>query len=292
VSVPTVDLQGKVAIITGSNTGIGIITAKELARMGAHVIVAGRNTQKCEEAVQSIKKEVGDTANVEFIPLDLASLKSVREFAGTFKAKNLPLHILVNNAGVMALPTRETTEDGFEMQMGVNHLGHFLLTNLLLDVIKSSAPARIVNLSSAGHAFGGIDFDNFMLEKNYGAWKAYGNSKLANILFTKELAQRLDGTSIEVNAVHPGYVATELSKNIGGSFGSFIRGFSDRVFAKSPEDGAKTSIYVAVNPELKGVTAKYFADCAEKTPSAAARNMEDAKKLWEVSEKLTGLQVE
>jgi len=293
MSVPDEDLQGKVAIVTGSNTGLGFVTAKELARMGAKVIVAGRDPKRCEEAVQKIKTELGSTAQLEFIPLDLGSLKSVREFAETFKQGNQHLHILVNNAGVMAIPTRETTVDGFERQIGTNHLGHFLLTNLLLDVIKASAPARIVNLSSYGHTMADLQFDDLMFEKTtYGPWVAYGNSKLANILFTKELARRLEGAQIEVNAVHPGYVNTELARGVSGVLGSAIRGIGGILFGRTPEEGAKTQILVAISPDLKGVTGKYFSDCREKAPSPAACDVETAKKLWEVSEKLTGLSKE
>lgn len=292
-SLPEVDLKGKTAVVTGANVGLGLATAKDLARRGAKVILAGRSPQRCEEAIQKIKAELGDSVTLDYIPLDLGSLKSVREFAETFKQKNEHLHILINNAGVMAIPTRETTEDGFEKQIGTNHFGHFLLTNLLLDVIKTSAPARIVNLSSVGHKYQNLQFDDLMLEKNsYSPWLAYGNSKLANILFTKELARRLEGTQVDVNAVHPGYVQTELARGVSGVAGSAIRGFGAWLFAKTPEEGAKTQILVAISPNLKGVTGKYFVDGREKAPSAAACNPESAKKLWEISEKLTGLSKE
>jgi len=288
---PVVDMSGKVAIITGANTGIGYITARELARMGAHVFMAGRNKEKLDEALVRLKSEVKDKeVQVETMVLDLASLKSIRSFADEFKSKGLPLHVLVNNAGVMAIPQRQVTEDGFEMQMGTNHLGHFLLTNLLLDVIKASAPARIVNLSSAGHTLGSLDLlEDLQSEKSYGAWKTYCNSKLANILFTNELQRRLEGTKVFTNSVHPGYVASELARNIGGVVGSLVRSIGNRLFAKTPEQGAQTNIYVAVSPDIEGVGAKYFDDCRAVQPSAASNNVEAAKKLWEISEKITGL---
>jgi len=285
---PVVDLNGKVVIITGANTGIGYITARDLAKMGAHVILAGRTKEKLDQALNTLKQETqGKEVKAETMILDLSSFKSIREFVQNFKAKNLPLHILINNAGVMALPNRQVTVDGLEMQIGTNHFGHFLLTTLLLDVIKASAPARIVNLSSRGHNLGNIDFNNLQLETGYGSWYAYGNSKLANILFTNELQRRLEGTKVFTNSVHPGWVATELAKNMGGFAGWLAMNVAQKLFAKTPEQGAQTSIYVAVSPELEGVGGKYYADCAELSTSDRAQDVEAAKKLWEISEKVT-----
>jgi len=282
-SVEDVNLDGKVSIVTGSNTGIGFVTAKELARMGAFVILAGRRLDKLNEAAEKIKSEVKD-AKLEAMELDLSSLKSVRNFAKRFKEKDLPLHILVNNAGVMALPNRETTEDGFEKQIGTNHFGHFLLTNLLLDNIKKSGSARIINVSSAGHKMGNLDFNNLQLETGYFSWKAYGNSKLANILFTKELQRRLEGTEIDVFAVHPGFVDTELSRNMTGA--SIVSTFA-KFIAKTPYQGALTQLKLSVDPSVKGKGGTYWADCVQVEPSSSANDMKAAAQLWEVSEKLT-----
>jgi len=251
--------------------------------MGAFVILAGRRMDKLNEAVEAIKLEVKD-AKVEAMELDLGSLNSVRNFSEKFKNKNIPLHILVNNAGVMALPNRETTEDGFEKQIGVNHFGHFLLTTLLLDNIKKSAPARIVNVTSSGHQLGNLDLEDLQLEKSYGAWKAYGNSKLANILFTKELQKRLEGTEIDVYAVHPGYVDTELARNMTGGY--VLSRFS-KFLAKTPYQGALTSIKVSIDPSVKGQGGLYWVDCHIAEPSARAKDMTMASKLWDISEKLT-----
>lgn len=186
----------------------------------------------------------------------------------------------------MAIKNRETTEDGFEMQIGTNHFGHFLLTNLLLDTIKSSAPARIINVSSAGHLMGKMNRDDIQSEKSYSKWPAYFQSKLANVLFTRELAKRLDGTNVTANSLHPGAVRTELARNL-----AVIRyaALPFYMFTKTPKSGAQTSIMLAVDPDLDDVTGKYFADCAIAKESKAAQSDETAAWLWEVSEKITGL---
>jgi len=287
LSYEPVDLTGKVCLITGANTGIGFSTAKSLARMHCHVFLACRTESRALEAIKKIKDETQSDA-VEFIPLDLGSLKSVRDCAHQFKTRGLPLHLLINNAGVMAFPERQLTVDGYEAQFATNHLGHFLLTNLLLDVMTSSAPARIINLSSAFHTRGQLDFDDLQQEKNYGPWLGYFNSKLANILFTIELQRRLDPKQIVVHAVHPGGVATDLSRNLNGVAGWFIRNF--QWAARTPDEGAATTIYVATDPSVANVGGKYFADCRQATPSARATNLQDALKLWEISEKLVNFE--
>jgi len=286
---PKVDMSGKVVLITGANTGIGYIAARDLSRMGAHLILAGRSQARLDEAITRLKSEVKEKEPiVEAMTVDLASFKSIREFADNFKAKNLPLHVLLNNAGVMAIPERRTTEDGLEMQIGTNHFGHFLLTNLLLDTIKSSAPARIVNVSSEGHRLGNLNFSNLQLETGYSSWGAYGNSKLANILFSNELQHRLEGTKVTSNALHPGYVATELARNITG-ITSFFAKIGEKLFAKTPEQGAQTSLYLTVSPDVEGVGGKYFSDCRPANTNARAQDAESGKKLWEISEQVTGL---
>jgi len=291
--IKPVDLKGKVALVTGANTGIGYITCREIAKMGAHVFMACRSKERAEEAIQKLKAEIpGANLNVEFIPLDLNSLASVQQCAEEFKQKKLPLHILVNNAGVMALPNLEHTVDGIEKQFGINHVGHFQLTQLLLPVIKSSAstefPARIVNLSSMAHTRGTINWDDlFFKNGGYSAFGAYSQSKLANVLFTVELQRRLDEEKANVTtyAVHPGWVQTELTRNM--SYSGLIDTVAN-VVAKTPEDGALTSIKVATDPLVVGkeFAGKYWADCAIKEPAKQATSIDDAKKLWNVTEQL------
>uniref|UniRef100_A0A8B9IK97 NADP-retinol dehydrogenase n=1 Tax=Anser cygnoides TaxID=8845 RepID=A0A8B9IK97_ANSCY len=246
-------LDGKAAVITGANTGIGKETARELARRGARVIIACRDTAKGEAAASEIRAETGNP-QVVVKKLDLADTKSIREFADNFLAEEKELHILINNAGVMLCPYSKTA-DGFEMHLGVNHLGHFLLTFLLLERLKQSAPARIVNVSSLGHHGGRIRFHDLNGEKSYNRGLAYCHSKLANVLFTRELARRLQGTKVTANALHPGSVHTELVRH------SLAMMWLWRIFSfflKTPWEGAQTSVYCAVAEELESVTGQYF----------------------------------
>jgi len=281
-----IDLSAKVAIVTGATSGIGKETARVLAHQGAHVILGCRDVKNAELVAQELIK-VTKNSKVEVIPLDLASLASVRSFAERFKATKLPLHILIDNAGVMATPKSLTT-DGFELQFGVNHLGHFLLTNLLLEQLRESAPARVVVVSSYLHKNGHINFDDIMSEKSYERWEAYDQSKLANILFARELNRRLAGTGLTVNAVHPGVIPTDLARNIN-PMAPFLFKYIAAPFMRTIPQGAATSVYVAVNPALANVGGKYFGDCQEETPAAEALNDQVAQRLWDLSEKLVGL---
>ena len=206
-------LDGKTVIITGANTGIGLETAVDLAKRNARVILACRSVERGETAAVEVRKRSGND-NAVFVQLDLASLDSVREFAAKILEEEPRIDILINNAGVMAIPNRILTQDSFEMQFGTNHLGHFLLTNLLLDRIKEAPLARIVNVSSMGHAMGKVEFDNLNSERSYSPWNAYVNSKLANILFNHSLAKRLKGTRVTANVLHPGAINTELSRHM------------------------------------------------------------------------------
>ena len=233
--------------------------------------------------MREIKKSA-KTSQAFLLELDLASIKSIQKFSKEFHELESELHILVNNAGVMACP-KAITEDGFEMQLGTNHLGHFFLTNLLLDLLKASAPSRIVVVSSSGHKLSDINKDDLMSTKSYSKIKAYGQSKLANILFAKELAKRLEGTDVTVNSCHPGIVQTELGRHMH----SLLRPIYRKVlkpFYKTTHEGAQTQIRLAVDPELRNVTGKYFSDCAEKEPSKAACNDKTAEWLWNKSTKL------
>ncbi|XP_066280171.1 retinol dehydrogenase 12-like [Branchiostoma lanceolatum] len=286
-------LDGKTAIVTGSNTGLGKETARDLARRGARVILACRDVTKAEAAADDIRKTTGN-GNVVVQKLDLASLASVREFAAGINKKEGRMDLLINNAGIMMCPQWKT-EDGFEMQFGTNHLGHFLLTNLLLDLLKKSAPSRVVTVSSTGHQFGKMHFDDLNLENGYEPMKAYGQSKLANILFTRELAKRLEGTGVTCYSVHPGGVRSDLSRYMPQTYGlwltlikPFIIPFM-LVFGKSNEQGAQTSLHCALQEGLESKSGLYFSDCAEKDPSPAGQDDEAAKRLWEVSEEMVGL---
>jgi len=280
-----VRIDGKIVVITGANTGIGLETALDLAKRGAKVYLACRDTIKANAARLKIIQETGNKY-IYIKKLDLSSFDSIRKFVEDFKKCESKLHILINNAGVMAINTRETTKDGLEMQIGTNHFGHFLLTNLLLDTIKASAPARIINVSSICHTWGKIYRDDLQFEKSYSKWLAYARSKLANVLFTRELEKRLKGTRVTVNALHPGSVRTELARH-----SSIIQyaTFLFPVFIKTPRSGAQTSIMLAVDPTLESVTGKYFADCAITQESKDARSDETAAWLWEASERITGL---
>ncbi|XP_010615242.1 retinol dehydrogenase 13 [Fukomys damarensis] len=258
---------------------------------GGRVILACRDLEKCEAAAKEIR---GETLNhrVDARRLDLASLRSVREFAARIIEEEERVDVLINNAAVMRCP-HWTTEDGFEMQLGVNHLGHFLLTNLLLDKLKASAPSRIVNLSSLAHVAGHIDFDDLNWQKRkYNTKAAYCQSKLAVVLFTKELSRRLQDTGVTVNALHPGVARTELGRHTGmhnSTFSSFTLGPVFWLLVKSPQLAAQPSTYLAVAEELQGVSGKYFDGLKEVAPAPEAEDEEVAQRLWAESARLVGL---
>lgn len=281
----TTSMQGKTVLITGGNSGIGKETAVALARLGATVVFTSRDPVKGEQAAADIRRRSG--ADVALMALDLASFASIRAFAAAFLERYDGLHVLVNNAGLI-LSERTETEEGFETTFGVNHLGHFLLTGLLLDRIKASAPARIVNVSSRAHRYArnGLDFDDLQSTKGYGGLRAYGRAKLANLYFTRELARRLEGAGVTVNALHPGGVATGFAGH-----GDVRAPFSwlyllARPFLRSAENGAETSIYLASAPEVDGVSGRYFADSKETEPTRIAQDDDAARRLWEASEAL------
>ncbi|XP_067867656.1 retinol dehydrogenase 12-like [Heterodontus francisci] len=272
-------LDDQTILITGANTGIGKETARELARRGAQIIMACRDIEKGEAAVKEIMEETGNS-KLTVKRLDLADTNSIREFAAQINEEYQELNILINNAGVMMCPYSKTA-DGFELQFGVNHLGHFLLTYLLIDLIKRSAPSRIINVSSTAHKMGSINFDDLNSEKSYNSVKAYAQSKLANIMFTRELARKLQGTDVLVFTLHPGVVRTELSRhlNIAARVGLAML----RPFTKSPSNGAETTIYCAVAHGLEQESGQYFSDCDRATCSRNAFDEEKVKELWAVS---------
>ena len=277
-------MKGKTVLVTGGTNGIGLITARELARMGAQVTIVSRNAEKCAATAEALKNETGVT--IEFIAADLSTLAGIMQAAAGFKQRHTRLHVLVNNAGGF-FNKRIITQDGFEMTFALNHLNYFLLTTLLLDLLKTSAPARVVNVASGIHMNAKLDFANLQGEKSYAGFRAYGQSKLANVLFTYELARRLEGSGVTANALHPGYVNTGFSLNNGFLFRVFAR-LSARLFGRQPEEGAKTSIFLASSSSVEGVTGKYFADCQPVNSSPLSYDEELAKKLWQVSLELTG----
>jgi NAD(P)-dependent dehydrogenase (short-subunit alcohol dehydrogenase family) len=278
-------MQGRVCLITGATSGIGLVTARELAHRGAHVVLVGRNPAKCHAAVAQIQAETG-SREVDTLLADLSSQRQVRELARQFRERHARLDVLVNNAGGMWVK-RELTVDGLEMTIAVNHLAYSLLTHLLLDTLKASAPARIVNVASDAHRKATIDFDDLMGERHYGGWRQYCRSKLMNVLFTYELNRHLTGTVVTVNAVHPGWVATGFASNNGWK-GRLIQ-IAARCFALGPDKGARTVIFLASSPEVAGVTGRYFVRERAVHSSPATYDESAARRLWQISLELTGL---
>jgi len=285
------EMNGKTAIITGANSGIGYETTRALAARGAQVIMACRNEERGNKSLQNIKADLPE-ATVEWIHLDLSDLSSIRQFVGEFTERYDQLHLLINNAGVMQIPELCKTADGFEMQFGTNHLGHFALTGLLMKTLIHTPGARVVTLSSVGHRYGRMDFDNLNAEQAYSPWGAYGKSKLANLLFTNELQRRLEDVGLETmaTAAHPGWTATNLQKH------SSMLQFLNRFFAMQPEQGALPTLYAATAPEVKG--GDYFGPSGlagmrgyPKQDSSSERSHDQtvAKRLWAISEELTGV---
>ena len=279
------NMNGKVCVITGANSGIGQVTATELARLGARVVMVCRNRARGEAALAEVKQATGNI-QVELMLCDLSSQADIRRFADEFKATHDRLDVLLNNAGVY-LRKRETTVAGIEMTFAVNHLAYFLLTNLLLDVLKRSAPSRVVCVSSDAHKHGHINFDDLQGEESYSGVKAYCHSKLANIVFTRELSKRLAGTRVTANCLHPGAVATGIFRALPKPIEAIIK-----LLTISPEKGAQTSVYLASSPAVEQVTGKYFVRSAEAQPSTEALDDTIAARLWAVSEQLTSLKAD
>jgi NAD(P)-dependent dehydrogenase (short-subunit alcohol dehydrogenase family) len=285
----TVDMTGKTCMVTGANSGIGKVTATELARMGAHVVMVSRSRERGEAALAEIRR-ASSGAPVDLMLADLSSQASIRQLAAEFLAKYDALHVLVNNAGAV-YTSRSVTVDGFETTFATNHLNYFLLTHLLLDRIKASAPARIVNVSSRAHARSTLDFDDLQFERGYSAMRCYGQSKLANVLFSYELARRLDGTGVTANCLHPGVVRTGFGKNNSGALGAIVRGGMSVVgmFFIGPEKGAETSVHLATSPDVEGVTGMYFARSKQTPSNSESHDREVARRLWEISEQMCGI---
>ncbi len=280
-------IADKHVLITGANSGIGLETAVALASRGGRVTITARNRQRGEAALDTIRRRVGG-AEARLLDLDLASLASVRDAATAYLASGDPLHVLINSAGV-CLSRRQVTEDGFEATFQVNHLGHFLLTRLLLERATKSAPARIINLASKAYSLAGrrgIDFGDLQSERHYRGLRTYGRSKLMNIYFTQELARRLTGTAVTANCLHPGMVATRFARD-GDMTG--LEGFVTGMIlacALRPTQGARTPIHLATSPGLSGVTGCFFRNCRESGLKPIAKRDELAHELWEISSRL------
>uniref|UniRef100_A0A9R1SJR2 Zgc:112332 n=2 Tax=Cyprinus carpio TaxID=7962 RepID=A0A9R1SJR2_CYPCA len=281
----SVRLDDKTVIITGANTGIGKETVRDLAKRGARVIMACRDLEKAEEARKELMEDSGNQ-NIVANKLDLSDTKSIRAFAELINKEEKQVNILINNAGIMMCPYSKTA-NGFEMQFGVNHLGHFLLTYLLLDLLKKSAPSRIINVASVAHTWGSIHLDDINSEKGYSPRRAYGQSKLANILCTRSLAKRLQGSGVTVYSLHPGVVQSELFRNLSKPVQIAVKVFSP--FTKTTIQGAQTTIYCAVEPKLDNESGGYYSDCAPALCSREALDDEMAQKLWELSCQMLGI---
>jgi NAD(P)-dependent dehydrogenase (short-subunit alcohol dehydrogenase family) len=278
-------MTDKVVMVTGANSGIGKAASLALAKMGATIVMVARNKERGEAARSEIIKESQNNL-VDLLLADLSSLESVRQLTIEFQKKYSKLHVLINNAGLFN-QRRHVTMDGYENTFVTNYLAPFLLTNLQLDLLKASAPSRIVNVSSVGHYNGHINFDDLNLEKEYGGWKAYGQSKLALVLFTHELAKKLQGTGVTVNSVHPGTVATNIWTRPFGPVG-FIMALP-KLFMTTPKQGAETIVYLASSPDANGLNGEYLEKLAVKKSSDESYDEEVAQRLWDVSAKLTHL---
>lgn len=273
-------MNGKICLITGANSGIGKATALGLAKLGATVVIVCRDKAKGEAAQAEIKAQ-NSSGSVDLLLADLSSQESIRQLAKTVNERYPHLYVLINNAGISP-STRILTVDGIESTFAVNHLGPFLLTHLLLEKLKASAPARIVNVASS--AEGALNFDDLQGEKSFNSMQAYSQSKRANILFTYELARRLAGTGVTANCLHPGVVSTNLVRDFPLAFRAFVR-----LFFTTPEKGAQTSIYLASSPEVEGISGKYFAKKSAIQSSQASYDEAAAQRLWQISAELTHL---
>lgn len=278
------DIRGKVCVVTGATSGIGQVTALELARRGAHVVLTARTREKGAPVAEAIRAATGNR-HVEVLPLELERLAAVRESAAALLSDKRPIHVLINNAGLAG--QRGLTADGFELHFGVNHLGPFLFTALLLERIRASAPARIVNVASKAHfdAKQGIDFEAVRRSTpSLTGLPEYAVSKLANVLFSAELARRLDGSGVTTYALHPGVVATDVWRRIPGPVAWLMKRFMI-----TPEDGAATTLYCATDPALAGVSGRYYDNCREFRPSRVAQDTALARELWQRSAEMVGL---
>ncbi len=278
-------MQGRTCLVTGATSGIGRVTALELAFRGATLVLSGRSEDLCRDVRDSIVSTTGNE-HVEFLVADLSSLQQVRRLAGAFLERHDALHVLFNNAGGI-FGKRVATEDGHEHTLAVNHLAPFLLTHLLLDILKASAPSRVITTTSGAHVPGTLDLDDLNYERGWRSFPAYARSKLANILFTRELARRLEGTGVTANCFHPGFVSSKFGQS-GSPLFARLMDLVDFVRI-SPEKGADTGVWLATSPDVEAVSGEYFHKRRIRRPSRIARSDEAARGLWEASERLAGI---
>jgi NAD(P)-dependent dehydrogenase (short-subunit alcohol dehydrogenase family) len=284
------DMKGKTVVVTGANSGIGFETAAALGAMGARVLVTARNADKGRAAVAALGERIDGAGEAQLVVFDLADLSSVRRGAAEIMEQAPRLDVLVNNAGLI-LTERSETVDGYEATFATNHLGPFLLTNLLLPRLKASAPSRVVNVASTAHSAArkGLPFDDLQTTSRYAGMRVYGESKLANVLFTVELARRLDGSGVTANSLHPGTVRTGYGAD-GDARGLLALGIKiGKPLFLSPAKGARTSVFLASSPDVEGVSGKYFVKCKEKKPRRQGQDVDAARRLWQVSDELVGL---
>jgi len=278
-------MQGKVVVMTGATTGIGRVAAAELAAMGARIVFVARNRSRGEATLELVRRRGPAQAHAMFYA-DLFSIEETKRIGAAIAAAEPRIDVLMNNAGA-AFDRRELTEDGLERTFALNHMSYFVLTRVLRERLLAAGNARIINTASAAHRMGSLDFSDLQFSSGYGAFKAYGRSKLCNILFTRELARRLAGSGVTANSLHPGFVATRFADE-GGSAGLLILRFLKH-FALTPENGAKTMIYLATSAEAAGISGKYFDKCRPATPWSKAEDDVAAMRLWRESERLSGL---
>ncbi len=287
MSTNNTSMQDKICLVTGATSGIGKATALGLAQQGATVIIVARDISRGQVAQHEIQTK-SDNSEIHLLQADLSSQASIRQLAETFQQRYSQLHVLINNAGTTQLKRQETV-DGMEMTFAVNHLAPFLLTNLLLDVLKASAPARIINVASDAYKTGSVPLDDLQTQHDYNFWRAYARSKLALVLCTYELARKLQGTGVTANCVHPGFVGTNMGKNnVGPKAGKVLTFILSRLGA-SPEDGAKTSLYLATSPDVEGVTGKYFARSALRQSTPLTYDQTLQRQIWTESARLVNL---
>ena len=275
-------MKDKIVLITGASSGIGLQTAKDLAAQGAQLILAARSEDKLKEAIAEIKATT-PSASIKYYLADFSSQKSVYALAEQVKRDYDKIDVLINNAGCV-VPDFQLTEDGLEKTIATNHFAYFILTNELLPLVKKSDYARIVNVASGSHYQGKMDFESFTKEKGYFIMKAYAQSKLANVLFTYELAERLKGTQVTVNCLHPGFVKTEIGNKKTNWYSSLFWSLGTMLGGITVQNGAKTSVYLASSAEVKGITGKYFDKCKAVEPNKDAYNADLRKQLWHISE--------
>jgi NAD(P)-dependent dehydrogenase (short-subunit alcohol dehydrogenase family) len=279
-------MQGKTVVITGATSGLGRLAAVRLAEMGARIVIVGRDRGRVFASLQEVSRAGQGISHAAYVA-DMSLIADVKRVGAEIAAAEARIDVLINNAGAI-FASRQVTTEGLELTFALNHMGYFVLTQCLLDRLRASAPARIVNTASGAHFGHHIDFDDLEMARGYRARTAYGRSKLANVLFTRELARRLAGTGVTANCLHPGFVATNFGHNNRGPFGVAVR-IAMRLFAGKPQPGAATIVYLASDPAVAEVSGEYFYECRTARPSQEARDEATARRLWEESERIAGL---